>query len=190
MGKEDYNPFVKNSCRRDTALEDAFKTFNDRYFHGKIAQYHVLVCSKSRRFSHMSAGYCSPDDRKIFIRSGISTRSALQTLMHEMVHAKLWRLTNNVHGRAFIGELRRVRSLGAPLSTSELDLTEERFFELPGLTKRNLQNTVRYALGVELLPKKHVPKFLELEFNLPYSVIKRHVCDVPEIIEKISRRES
>jgi hypothetical protein len=184
--ERDYNPFVKNSCRRDLALEGVFKSFNNRYFQGRLARYQILVCSKSKHFSHMSAGYCSSDARKIFIRSGISMNSTLQTLMHEMVHAKLWWLTKNVHGRAFVNELKRVRQLGAPLSTSELDLTTEIFFEVPRVTRPNLKKSIRYALRNEDLPPKYVPKFLELEFNLPYSAIELHISDVSEMIEKMS----
>jgi len=131
----------------------------------------------------MSAGYCSSEDRRIFLRSGISMNSMLQTLTHEMIHAKLWWVTKNVHGRAFVKELKRVRQLGAPLSPSELDLTADGFFELqPKLTKQNLENTIRYALTIECLPARYVTKFLELEFHLPYSVIRRQVPDVAKMI--------
>jgi len=183
LAVRDYNPFVKNSCKRDLDFEDVFKSFNDKYFRGKLPHYQILICSRSKNFSHMSTGYCSPDDRKIFLRSGVSRNATLQTLTHEMIHAKLWWLTTNAHGKAFIKELTRVRQLGAPLSSSELDLVEG--FEPPKLTKRNIENSIQDALVIENLSQKYIPKFLEREFYLPYSEI-RQVADVAKIITKIS----
>jgi hypothetical protein len=179
----DHNPFVKNSCNRDLDLEVVFKLFNNKYFHGKLPHYQILICSNSKNFAHMNAGYCSPNERKIFLRSGVSGNSTLQTLTHEMIHAKLWWLTTNFHGKAFIKELTRVRQLGAPLSSAELDLAEG--FEPPKLTKRNIENSIQEALVIEDLPQRFVPKFLEREFYLSYSEI-RQVADVAKIIAKIS----
>jgi hypothetical protein len=181
----DYNPFVRNRCKREIVLENVFGSFNKIYFHGRLPQYRVLVCSRSRWFSHLSAGYCSSEDQKIFLRSGISLNTTLQTLMHEMIHAKLWWVTKNVHGPAFINELKRVRRLGAPLSSSELDLTNENMFVLSRLTRQNVENSIRYALEKENLPSKLVPKFLELEFNLSYSVIRRQIPSVSGMIAQI-----
>jgi SprT-like family protein len=186
MSTRDYNPFLKNSCKRDLDLQSVFTSFNKKYFRGKLPRYQVLVCSRSRNFSHMSAGYCSSEDRKIFLRSGISRNSSLQTLTHEMIHAKLWWLTRNVHGRAFVKELKRVRKLGAPLSSSELDLKAEGYFEQPKLARRNVEDSIRYALVLEGLQPRYIPKFLELEFHLPYSVIRGQVPDVEDIIDKMS----
>jgi len=102
-----------------------------------------------------------------------------------MIHAKLWWLTRNVHGRAFVRELKRVRKLGAPLSSSELDLKAEGYFEQAKLSRRSIRNSIRYALTREGLPLMYVPRFLELEFHLPYSVIRGQVPDVEEIITKM-----
>jgi hypothetical protein len=180
--QRDYNPFVKNSCERDLELESRFYSLNKEYFEDKLPRYQILICSKSKNFSHLSAGYCSTNDRRIFLRSGISKNSILQTLTHEMIHAKLWWLTKNTHGKTFIKELRRVRKLGAPLSPLELDLAEG--FVPPKLTKRSIESAIYEALVTERLPRKFISRFLEREFYLPYSEIK-HIVDVPRIIAKI-----
>jgi SprT-like family len=177
------NPFFLNSCRRDFSLEKVFKSFNEKYFQGKLPKYKILIGSRCKNFAHLSAGYCSVSDRKIFLRSGVSKNVTPQTLTHEMIHAKLWWLTKNGHGKAFVNELRRVRKLGAPLSSLELDLSEG--YEPPKLTKRNIENSIQDALVIEGLPKGQVPNYLEREFYEPISRI-RQVADIEKGIQKIS----
>jgi len=177
------NPFFLNSCRRDFSLEKIFKSFNEKYFRGMLLQYKILIGSRCKNFSHLSAGYCSVSDRKIYLRSGVSKNGTLQTLMHEMVHAKLWWLTKNDHGKAFVNELRRVRKLGAPLSPLELDLSEG--YEPPRLTRRNIENSIQDALFIEGLPKRQVPRYLEREFYEPIPRIRK-VVDIKKGIQKVS----
>ncbi len=177
------NPFFLNTCRRDFSLEKIFQSFNEKYFQGTLPQYKILIGSKCKNFAHLSAGYCSVRDRKIFLRSGVSKNGTLQTMTHEMVHAKLWWLTKNGHGKAFIKELGRVRKLGAPLSSLELDLSDG--YEPPKLTKRNIENSIQDALVIEGLPKGQVARYLEREFYEPISRISK-VADIEKGIQRIS----
>jgi len=185
--RDQFNPFVKSFCKRDPGLEETFQSFNAKYFRGNLPRYQVLICTKSKNFSHVGAGYCSTSDRKIYIRSGISTNATSQTLAHEMVHAKLWWIKKSVHGRSFVRELKRIRKLGAPLSKSELDIARpDDFFQAPKLTKRNIEATILIGLNEEKLPPGLLPKFLEREFYLPYVVINK-VTNIQELISRAKK---
>jgi hypothetical protein len=177
------NPFYLNSCHRDFNLEKSFKLFNEQYFHGTLPQYKIFLGSRCKNFAHLSAGYCSVNDRNIFLRSSVSKNGTLQTLTHEMVHAKLWWVTKNGHGKAFVRELKRVRKLGAPLSSLDLDLSKGH--EPPKLTSHNIENSIQDALVIEALPNRQVPAYLEREFYEPISRIRK-VVDIQKAIRKIS----
>jgi hypothetical protein len=120
----------------------------------------------------------------------MSRNATLQTLAHEMVHAKLSRVKKNVHGKLFVKNLRRIRKLGAPLSSSEPDMAEGNdFFRPRKLNRRNVENAIRVALLSENVPARYVPKFLEREFFLPFSVISK-VANVREMISRINSKQS
>src|SRR5579875_1438992 len=106
-----YNPFVKSKCKRSTELERIFAEFNNKYFSGRIShKYRVYLCSDG--------------EEKIYIRSGMSKKATLWTLVHEMAHAKITNSVGEVHGRIFVRELRRLRKLGAPLSPLDVDVVK------------------------------------------------------------------
>ena len=178
-----HNPFLPASCKRTIALEKEFTNFNKLYFKGKLPHYGVYLCPECQNFGHGYAGYCSSKDRKIFIRQGISNRATLQTLTHEMAHAKLSHITQDMHGRAFINELRRLRRLGAPLSRAELDLLPDK--QTIELNRRNLRCAIFDALVIEKLPARAVPSYLEREFMKPLVEIER-VTKIANLIDQIS----
>ncbi len=177
----EHNPFVQAFCKRAPELEIYFHLFNSKYFRVKLEQYRVYICSKPKFFAHGSAGYCSTDEKRIFIRNGLSKNATLQTLVHEMAHSKLYWIRKTPHGKMFIVELSRLRKLGAPLSLSELDQVKVEPFRL---NVRNLRKVIFHALIIESIPRKFVPKYLELEFFLPYSEIKK-ITDIGKIISAV-----
>ena len=115
----------------------------------------------------------------ILIRAGLGRKSTEQILIHEMVHAKLSRSKKkDVHGKAFLSELRRLRKLGAPLSDRELDKIprqDKRSREPPRFSKKIVFEILREAIVVERLPPRMIPSFLERELMIPYSVISSRV---------------
>ncbi len=201
-----YNPFVKSKCKRNTELERIFAEFNDKYFSRRILpKYKVYLCSKSKNFGHFSAGFCSDPDAKIYIRSGMSEKATLWTLVHEMAHAKLSNSAREVHGRIFVQELRRLRKLGAPLSPLDVDVvksgknrvgrrTEKKTADRGNQGKSKISSSVIEPIAlrkaifdghfIEGLSKDHIPKYLEREFEIPFSEIKRRV-DVAKMIQEV-----
>jgi SprT-like family len=188
--RDPFYPFFRRSCKRDASLEQTFNSFNAAYFQSKLPRYGVFVCTRSKNFAHVGAGYCSTNEQNIFLRAGMSRNATLQTLAHEMVHAKLSRVKKNVHGKLFVKNLRRIRKLGAPLSSSEPDMAEGNdFFRPRKLNRRNVENAIRVALLSENVPERYVSKFLEREFFLPFSVISK-VANVREMISRINSKQS
>jgi hypothetical protein len=93
----------------------------------------------------------------------------IQTLIHEMAHAKLRSTRSEGHDEIFLKELRRIRNLGAPLSPADVDV--EIAYEPPEMTMRNVRMAVRIALSHEKVPWPLIPKYLEREFSTPFSEI-------------------
>ncbi len=136
----------------------------------------------SKNFGHYVSAFCDTSQRKIFLRGNLSKKSIVQSLAHEMVHAKLWRIRNETHGKLFLKELRRIRKLGAPLSPYDVDIAEG--YEPPALNKRNLKSAIRDALYEERLPKRAIPKYLEREFSEPIQIIGQRY-DIRKMVEEI-----
>jgi hypothetical protein len=178
-----YNPFVISHCRRSILLEKRFQEFNRDFFNDGLPKYQVLLCSKSKRFGHETCGYCLSKQRKVLIRAGMGQNSMVQTLVHEIAHAKLSRIKKQIHGKRYIGELKRLRKLGAPLSSQDLDKAQQR--EPLKLTKKNVQELISDALLKEGLSKASVPRFLEQELMLPFSEINK-IIDVRSAIARIA----
>jgi SprT-like family len=178
----DYNPFVQRSCRRDRDLEVLFGSLNLEFFEGRLQKYEVYLCTKSKNFGHYVSGFCDANHRKIFLRGNLSKKAVVQSLAHEMVHAKLARIKNEAHGKLFLKELRKIRKLGAPLSPYDIDMASG--YEPPPLSKRNLKNAIRQALYEEKLPNRAIPKYLEREFSEPIERIGQKY-DIRKIIEEI-----
>ncbi len=127
----------------------------------------------------------------ILIRAGLTPRSSEQTLIHEMAHAKLSWIRKEVHGKRFTSELIRLRKLGAPLSSFELDKvgSEDASSREPEkLTKKKVRALISEALGKEGLSPKLVPRYLEQELMIPYSAIKR-LLDVRREIEVLTLKK-
>src|SRR5579862_1384198 len=153
----DDNPFIKSSCKRDLELEELFESTNAKYFAGNLKKFKVYVCTKAKNFGHMSAGWCSTSEGKIFLRSNLSKNSSAYSLLHEMVHAKLSNNTEN-HGKLFVKELKRIRKLGAPLSPADIDVAKG-YYEPPKLSKIILEKFIREAIFTEELPERSVAKY-------------------------------
>ncbi len=202
-----YNPFVKSKCKRSTELERIFAEFNNKYFSGRIShKYRVYLCSKSKNFGHLSAGFCSDGEEKIYIRSGMSKKATLWTLVHEMAHAKITNSVGEVHGRIFVRELRRLRKLGAPLSPLDVDVVKSGKNQVGRRTekgektdrgnrsKSEISSTVIEPISlrkaifdghfVEGLSKNQIPKYLEREFQIPFSEIRRRI-GVAKMIQQV-----
>jgi hypothetical protein len=182
-----FNPFVTRKCKGSKLLTKKFNEYNRAYFKGALPKFSVLLCSKPKDFGHLVAGYCFPKGRKILIRKGLGEQSTLQTLVHEMIHAKLSSRENSLknkvaHGEPFLKELKRLRGLGAPLSPLELD--KQTGQRTTPITDRNVRKLVREAKTEEKLSKKHVPKFLERQLELPVPVIAEGVR-LEQIIEDV-----
>jgi hypothetical protein len=172
---DDLNPFVLSHCTFSQFLNGKFAEFNRAYFEGLLPKFEVLVCSKPKNFGHEAAGYCLKEEKTILIRDGLGTLSTLQTLTHEMIHAKLseagGRGKYKIHGPLFLGELKRLRRLGAPLSPLDVDVRG--LDNSPSVSIRAIQSLIKEARDVERLPKRDVPQFLEYQLEFPYSVLRR-----------------
>jgi tRNA isopentenyl-2-thiomethyl-A-37 hydroxylase MiaE len=129
----------------------------------------------------------------ILIRAGMKERSTEQTLIHEMVHAKLFWIRKEIHGKRIISELRRLRKLGAPLSSLELDKVRSDSVtsrEPARLTKKRVCSLIFEALTNEGLTAMALPRYLEQELMVPYSSInssvdvKREAKKLTELIKK------
>lgn len=132
-------------------------------------------------------------NRMILIRSGMGPISTEQTLIHEMVHAKLSSIRKEIHGKRFLSELRRLRKLGAPLSPFELDRvrnSDPSSREPIRLTKKKVRILISKAIVTEKLPPRLVPRYLEQEVMVPYSIIKRSVNIGQEIRRAQSSKKS
>jgi SprT-like family len=137
-----YNPFVISHSKRSKLLEAKFFEFNKLYFESKLPKYKVLLCSKPKPFGHEVAGYCLTKRHSILIRNGMGKQSTLQTLVHEMAHAKLSALkSRQVHGIQFAKELGRLRKLGAPLSPLDVD-KQKKNPRSHLLTRRNIEKLI------------------------------------------------
>lgn len=122
----------------------------------------------------------------------MGAKSTEQTLIHEMVHARLFWIRKEIHGKRFISELQRLRSLGAPLSNRELDrvVSGSSLSREPlKATKKNVRKLVLEALTVEKLSEREIPRYLEVEFMLPFSVVNRLVS-VKEEMKKVKSVDS
>jgi hypothetical protein len=183
---EIFNPFVISHCRSSKLLNARFREYNKIYFGGMLPKFKVLRCSKPKNYGHEVAGYCSPRERRILIRNGLGEKSTLQTLAHEMIHAKLseskTKRKNEVHGSSFVNELKRLRALGAPLSPQDLDKKKDR--KARTFSEVDLRKLISEAHVVERLTKVNVPKFLERELQVPFSIIERKI-KVSHIIREI-----
>ncbi|MGI0091346.1 MAG: SprT-like domain-containing protein [Nitrososphaerales archaeon] len=185
--RDPYNPFLISYSKRSRLLEAKFREFNEAYFNGRLSKYKVLLCSKPKSFGHEVAGYCLTKEEKILIRDGLGEKSTLQTLVHEMAHASLSGI-KQIHGRQFARELARLRKLGAPLSSLDIDKQgnpKPRSRRL--LIRQSVKKLIVEALIVEGLPKESVPKFLERELSLPISVIDQAIKVKPAIEEILAR---
>ncbi|MDG6998637.1 MAG: hypothetical protein JRN15_05930 [Nitrososphaerota archaeon] len=194
MTRDPYVPFAISHCKRASRLEERFKQFNMDYFDSRLPDYQVLLCSKCKTFGHELSGYCvsNPRGGMILIRAGMGVMSTEQTLIHEMVHARLFWIKREIHGKRFISELRRLRSLGAPLSPRELDRAEKDSSlnrEPLRATKKNVRKLVMEALTVEKLSEREIPRYLEGEFMLPFSVVNRLVS-IKEEVRKVKSVDS
>jgi hypothetical protein len=125
----------------------------------------------------------------ILIRAGMGPKSTEQTLMHEMIHAKISEFRGKVHGKMFSSELHRLRKLGAPLSPGELDLVRHnsnKSREPPRLDEKTIRGLIRDAMISEKLNPKVIPRFLEHELMIPYSVLRTYL-DVDREIRNVQR---
>jgi hypothetical protein len=176
---EKFNPFVKSQCKNSRELKGEFLELNNKYFEGRLPKdYMVLVCSKSKNFGHRSAGFCSDSAKKIYVRAGMSRNATLQTLVHEMAHVKIRGNRGAVHGRAFLAELARLRSMGAPLSTGDLDVAipqrNGNFRTRVQIDKARVRELVAEAVNsLHLKTKRSVASFLESELEMPISEIRK-----------------
>ena len=179
-----YNPFVISYSKRSAELENKFTEYNKIYFQNRLPRYHVFLCSKPKRFGHRIAGYCLTGKKMILIRNGLGWRSTNQTLLHEMVHIQLNDPVQiergSEHGEPFRKEIKRLRKARAPISPLDID----RQPDLKVSLRKRMEALVNEALFKEHLEKENVPRFLELEMDLPLSVISR-VLTVKEAIENI-----
>ena len=186
MIRDQFNPFVISHCSRSPSLEEKFSEFNERFFNSRLPKYRVMLCTKSKNFGHEASGYClTPSEGSgiILIREGMGEKSTEQTLVHEMIHAKLSQIKRKIHGARFISELRRLRKLGAPLSQGELDMPSQHGREPPRLTRASVSKLINYALDFEKIPASQIPKYLERELMLPYSLIDR-IAQVDELMRR------
>ena len=105
--------------------------------------------------------------REIRISSSVitDTKNLETTLLHEMIHAK----SGPFHARKFMGELERIRAMGA-------------FIEEPRISKSNASQFIEEAM-LEKLPRNKIPMYLEWQFQKPLAEIRKKV-DVYMLIQK------
>jgi hypothetical protein len=185
---EIFNPFVISRCKGSGLLNEKFGELNRVYFGGGLPRFKVLLCSKPKNFGHNVAGYCLSRKREILIRNGLGERATLQTLVHEMVHAKLSESNtsqeNELHGRSFVEELRRLRALGAPLSPLDLDKQKRAQRNVSVISEKCVRDLVEMAKSAEKLDRTDVSKFLERELEIPFSAIVRQT-NASRIIKEV-----
>jgi hypothetical protein len=159
-----------HSGKRATDLEAKFQEFNLLNFQGRLKARRIYRATP-KRWAREAHGECLPE--KITVREGLGEKTDHETLLHEMVHVK----AGPSHGTKFVDELKRLRSLGAPLSSIEGDLKEG---IKPVISRQFVGNIVDDCLTDHLKPKQ-IYRALEEEFCMPISVLK-HRINVDRII--------
>jgi hypothetical protein len=172
--------YFKN-CRRSITLEDMFNELNKRYFAGALPKYKVMLCSKTRgKYADGALGQCLSNQRKIFLARNLGDET-IPTLLHEMIHTKILD-----HGPSFIREAKRIRTLGANLSQSEIDKVQGHYQKI---TKRSVYISIQEALIWEQLPREQIPQYLETEFHTPFSKIRKAV-NVEQLIREVEKKNT
>jgi hypothetical protein len=107
-------------------LQELFDFYNARYFDGRLPLYAVHVVYDVNFWAdeyffnglfleEPSAGYHDAQHRRIFLRHGEASMEG--NLLHEMAHAA----TNGHHDDPWLGEMRRLEAIGAPICAWELE---------------------------------------------------------------------
>jgi hypothetical protein len=126
---------VQHSEIPEQSALEMYRTFNGKYFEGRLPRYRILVvydvwfwetkrCGFSPCFppAAEATGFIDFEERRILIRflAFLRCGSTMQeSLIHEMAHAA----TDGGHGDNWKAEMLRLKQLGAPVN--ELDLLDE-----------------------------------------------------------------
>jgi hypothetical protein len=90
-------------------LRRRFAEFNQRYFGGRLPNYHLRSVWHMTRLGE--SGDCHRRQRLIRILRSLTDDDAISCLLHEMAHAA----TKGHHGKSWKAEMIRLRREGAPL---------------------------------------------------------------------------
>jgi hypothetical protein len=72
-----------------------FSEFNDKYFHGRLPDYHLRTSHRVTRLGE--SGICNRKRKLISILRSLEDDDAKSCLLHEMAHAA----TSGYHGKAW-----------------------------------------------------------------------------------------
>lgn len=110
------------------------------------------------------------------IRVGLGKKDEQETMLHEMVHARVGRF----HGRKFVAELKRLRRIGAPLSPYEFDLKEGDKLKV---SRDYVRSRVEDCVD-DNMKRTQIYEALEDKFRMPISYLKRRI-NVDRIIRDV-----
>ena len=121
-------------------LRTLFKDFNVEYWGGRLPAYAIHVVAEVT--SRGEWGRCLKKRRLIEILRGLPDEDAASTLLHEMAHAAVRHFG---HGKPWKREMIRLRSAGAPLTYTDLNIRLDSRSGEP-ITRRQFRASVQDVL--------------------------------------------